>query len=201
MRWAGPARSGVEARIMRRSTPVIAMLVATLACSLALAGDAWIHVSVDTTDTEGESVRVSLPFSLVETLLPMIDIDPLREGRLVLDGVDLEGLDLRAILKEIAEAEDADFVKVRDGNETVLVSKKGGFIHVDVDEAHGGERVRVRMPLSIIDAMLTEGGEPNSLDLVAAMRALSAFEGDLITVQDGRETVRIWIDSSNSIDE
>jgi len=186
---------------MKRSTPVIAILAATLVCSLALAGDAWIHVSVDTNDADGESVRVSLPFSLVETLLPMVNIEPLRDGRLVLDDVDLEGIDLRAVLKELAEAEDTEFVKVRDGDETVSVSKKDGFLHVDVDEAHGGERVRIRMPLSIVDAMLTEGGEPNSLDLAAAMRELSTFEGDLITVQDGRDTVRIWIDSSNSIDE
>jgi len=181
--------------------PVIAFLAATLFCSLALAGDAWIHVSVDSTDADGESVRVSLPFSLVETLLPMVDVEPLHEGRLVLDDLDLEGLDLRAVLRELAEADDADFVRVRDGNETVSVSKKGGFLHVDVDESGGGERVRLRMPLSIVDAMLSGDGEPNSLDLAAAMRALSTFEGDLITVQDGRETVRIWIDSSNSIDE
>ena len=186
---------------MKRSTTVIAILAVTLACSLALAGDAWVHVSVDSTDAEGESVRVSLPFSFIETLLPMVNVEPLREGRLVLDDVDLEGLDLRALLKGIAEVDDADFIKVRDGDETVSVSKKDGFLHVDVDEAHGGERVRLRLPMSIVDALVTSDGEPNSLDLAAAMRALSAFEGDLITVQNGRETVRIWIDSSNSIDE
>ena len=184
---------------MKKSTPVIAILATILACSLAVAGDAWIHVSVDSSDAE--SVRVSLPFSLVETLLPMIDVEPLHEGRLVLDDLDLEGIDLRAVLTEFANADDADFVKVRDGDETVSVSKKGGFLHVDVDEAHGGDRVRVRVPMSIVDALITSDGEPNTLDLAAAMRVLSAFEGELVTVQGGRESVRIWIDSSNSIDE
>ena len=101
----------------------------------------------------------------------------------------------------LAEVEDANFVRVRDGSETVSVSKKDGFLHVDVDDTGRGERVRVRMPLSIVDAMITTDGQPNSLDLTAALRALSTFEGDLVTVQDGRETVRVWIDSSNSIDE
>ena len=184
---------------MKKSTPVIAILAAILFCSLTIAGDAWIHVSVDSTDAE--SVRVSLPFSLVESLLPLVDIEPLHEGRLVLDDLDLEGIDLRAVLTEFANAADADFVKVRDGDETVLVSKKGGFLHVDVDEAHGGDRVRVRVPMSIVDALVTSEGEPHSLDLAAALRALSTFEGDLVTVEGGRETVRVWIDSSNSIDE
>lgn len=186
---------------MKRSTPVIAFLAATLFCSLALAGDAWIHVSVDTTDANGESVRVSLPFSLVETLLPMVNVEPLQDGRLIIDDLDLEGIDIRAVLTELSAADDANFVRVRDGDETVSVSKKDGFLHVDVDSTGGGERVRVRMPLSIVDAMLPADGEPNSLDLAAGMRALSTFQGDLVTVQDGGETVRIWIDSSNSIDD
>jgi hypothetical protein len=186
---------------MKKRKPVIAILAATLVCSLTLAGDAWVHVSVDSTDADGESVRVSLPFSLVETLLPMIDVKPLHEGRLVLDDLDLEGFDLRAVLTELAQIDDADFVKVRDGDETVSVSKRGDFLHVDVDQADGGERVQLRVPMSIVDAMLASEGEPNSLDLASAMRALSAFEGDLISVQGGQETVRIWIDSSNGIDE
>ena len=156
---------------------------------------------MDTTDANGESVRVSLPFSLVETLLPMVDVEPLQHGRLVLDDLDLEGIDLRAVLTELADADDTNFVRVRDGEETVSVSKKDGFLHIDVDNTGGGERVRVRMPLSIVDAMLPADGEPNSLDLAAGMRALSTFEGDLVTVQDGSETVRIWIDSNNSIDD
>jgi hypothetical protein len=183
---------------MKKSTPAIAILSTILVCSLAVAGDAWIHVSVDSTDAE--SVRVSLPFSLVESLLPLVDVEPLRDGRLVLDDLDLEGIDLRAVLTEFANAPDADFVKVRDGDDTVSVAKKGGFLHVDVDEAHGGDRVRVRVPMSIVDALVASEGEPNTLDIAAAMRVLSAFEGDLVTVQGGRETVRVWIDSSNSIE-
>jgi hypothetical protein len=181
--------------------PVIAVLAAILFCSLALAGDAWIHVTVDSPDPDGESVRISVPLSLVESLLPMVNVEPLREGRLVIDELDLERIDLRGILVELSKVDDADFVKVRDGSETVLVSKRGGFLHVDVDGGEGGERVRVRVPLSIVDAMLPEDGEPNTLDLAAGMRALSTFEGDLVSVQDGSETVRVWIDSSNSIEE
>jgi hypothetical protein len=186
---------------MRTSKPVVVLLATILVCAPAMAGDAWIHVSVDSAEAGGESVRVNLPFSLVESLLPMIDAEPLREGRLVLDELDLEGIDLRAVLREIAEVEDGDFVKVRDGDETVSVSKKSGFLHVDVNESRGREQVRLRMPMSILDAMLAVDGDSNSLDLVAALRALSTFEGDLITVQDGSETVRVWIDSKSFIEE
>ncbi len=189
---------------MKRNRLFLAFIATMFLCGLAFAGDAWIHVKVDSPSGEGGIVRVNIPFSLVETILPMIDADPLKHGMLEIDEIDelnMQGLDLRAILEEFRKTGDTEFVNVQNGNETVSVQKKGDFLLVNVDSAEDGEKVRIRMPLALVDALLDIDTENNSLNLAEALKVLGEFEGDLVTVQDGDETVRIWIDNNNFIAE
>ncbi len=104
-------------------------------------------------------------------------------------------------MEEFRKTGDTEFVNVQDGSENVSVSKKGEFLLVNVDHVEGGEKVRVRMPLALEDALLDSDGDDNSLNLAAALKVLSEFRGDLVTVQDGDEQVRIWIDHNNFIAE
>ncbi len=184
---------------MKRNRIFIAFIATMFLCGLAFAGDAWIHVKVDSASGEGETVRVNIPFSIVETVLPMVDADPLKKGMLEIDEIDVEGLDLRAIMEEFRKTGDTEFVNVQDGSETVSVQKKGEFLLVNVDSDEDGEKVRVRMPLALVDALLES--DDNSLNLAAALKVLSGFEGDLVTVQDDDDIVRIWIDNNNFIAE
>jgi hypothetical protein len=138
---------------------------------------------------------------MVETVLPMVNADPLKHGNLHIEELNMEGLDLRAVMEEFRKTGDTEFVNVQDGSENVSVSKKGEFLLVNVDDAEGGEKVRVRMPLALVDALLDSENGDNSLNLAAALKVLSEFEGDLVTVQDGDEMVRIWIDNNNFINE
>jgi hypothetical protein len=57
--------------------------------------------------------------------------------------------------------------------------------------------VEVKIPLSVVDALLSGG--KNELDLVAGLRMLSS-QGDteLVSVKDEESTVRVWVDSKNS---
>jgi hypothetical protein len=199
-----PAGPVPEDATMKPNRVFIAFIAAIFICGLAFAGDAWIHVKVDSASGEGETVRVNIPFSLVETVLPMVDADPLKHGKLHIDeleNLDIDGLDLRAIMEEFRKTGDTEFVNVQDGSEKVTVSKKGEFLLVNVDDSEGGEKVRVRMPLALVDALLDADGDDDSLNLAAALKVLSEFEGDLVTVQDGDEMVRIWIDNNNFISE
>ena len=186
---------------MKPNRLFIAFIAALFICGLAFAGDAWIHVKVDSASGEGETVRVNIPFNLVETVLPMVDANPLKHGNLQIDELDMEGLDLRAVMEEFRKTGDTEFVNVQDGSEKVSVSKKGEFLLVNVDDVEGNEKVRVRMPLALVDALLESDSEDNSLNLAAALKVLREFEGDLVTVQDGDEMVRVWIDNNNFIDE
>jgi hypothetical protein len=76
------------------------------------------------------------------------------------------------------------------------VAKENGFLVVHADE-EDGEKVRVTMPLEVVDAMLS--GDSDELDLIAALDALASYNGgDLVTVESEDSHVRIWIDSSDS---
>ena len=55
------------------------------------------------------------------------------------------------------------------------------------------------MPLAVVDALLSAGEK--EFDLLAALSALAEHgEGELVVVQDGSSSVRIWIDDKNTSD-
>ena len=141
-------------------------------------------------------------------------------------GKGLDATQLRAMWNAVKETEDSEFVTVESEEETVRVAKAGKYflIHatgsaghaddsskVDDGESAAGseprgrsrlvhhESVEVKIPLDVVDALLS-GGE-DELNLTAAIEALSKHDdSDLVLVNDENQTVRIWIDSRNSID-
>jgi hypothetical protein len=57
-------------------------------------------------------------------------------------------------------------------------------------------RVEVKVPMKVVDALFSAGKD--ELDLVAALRALSASgDSEIVSVKDGENTVRVWLDSKN----
>jgi len=178
----------------------ILLLLGLLVVSTAGAADKWLHVRVEEGDHDGERVHVNVPLSLVERMLPLITVDELSEGKLILAELDgeLHGIDLRELAAALADAPDADFVTVESDDEKVRVSKEGEYLIVGVEDRdkRSSEKVRVRIPLAVVDALV--GDEPGELDLVAALRRLGEFEDTLIDIQSDGESVRVWIDSNES---
>jgi hypothetical protein len=172
-----------------------------LACaSLATAGDLWIHVYVQEDGDRGETVRVNVPFSLVQKVLPLIRNEHLRDGKVLLpDEIDLEGIDLREIWQAVRETADGEFVRVEGSDENVLVAKRDGMLIVNVDD--GDDKVRVRLPLEVIDAMFS-GDSLDEIDVLAALRVLgeSFPSEEIVTVDDGSTKVRVWIDDRQEMD-
>ena len=70
------------------------------------------------------------------------------------------------------------------------------LVNVDDD----GEKVRVRLPLDVVDAAFS--GESNQVDVVAALRVLGETypSHDIVTVEEGSTTVRVWIDTRQEMD-
>jgi hypothetical protein len=210
----------------------------TIGAQSTPSGDRWLHVRVISSDADGESVSVNVPLELAEKVLPIINKNQLHGGKITVDKLDADGVDLRALLEAVKSAKDGEFVTVngKDG-EDVRVAKQGGFllVHVtDVDShrthAHNANKhaskdsadktqdgknyvegesagkealntsvshVEVRVPLAVVDALLS--GKKDELDLLAGLRMLSA-QGDteLVSVKDGEESVRVWVDSKNT---
>lgn len=178
----------------------IAFLTLTLALpALALAGDKantsdgpWIHIEVRERDGDGASVNVNLPISLADVALKMVQEKSGKHSRIRVEDEDFTVQDMREMWAEVRRAGDAEFVTVKDGDETVSVSRKGESVFVNVD-GDDGEKVRIELPVAVVDALLS--GEGDELDVASAVGKMKDMKkGEIVRVEDGEDTVRIWID-------
>ena len=177
-------------------------------------GDQWIHVRVVSKEDKGETVRVNVPIELAEKVIPAINKDNLKHGRLHIDNGHMDDVDFRALLDAVRTAKDGQYVTVHSNESNVKVEKKAGYLYVfvtDKDEARKSakgdakaasaneSKVEVKVPMKVVDALFSGGKD--ELDLVAALKALAA-NGDveLVSVKDSENTVRVWIDSKNVSD-
>ena len=185
---------------MKRILLGVAMVVSV--STAALAADRWVHIKVEDGGTNGEVVRVNVPLSLAEKVLPAITTKELRGGKVKVTDAKIEEVDLRAILEAVRTAPDNEFVTVESKRDHVRVAKSAGNLLIKVREGSEAEKekhetVDVSIPFPVIDALLSAGKD--ELDVLAAVRALGAI-GDtvLVSVNDKNSKVRIWVDSRNT---
>ncbi len=176
----------------------VLLAAATLAAQSAQP-ERWLHVRVDNQADKGELVRVNVPLALAEKLLPTIHHEGLRNGKISLGHMEVEGVYIHALLDAVRTTRDGEFVTVQSGHGDVRVVKQAGFVlvHVREDRADKKQRVEIRVPMTVVEALLSSGN--NELDLVAAIHALAAHgDTELVRVQDEKSTVRVWLDSRNT---
>jgi hypothetical protein len=163
----------------------------------AVASDYWFHVRVEE-GHGGARVSVNLPISLFERALPLIPELSEDSHHIHFDHTHLDVEDLRAMWRELRDSPDMTLVKVEDHGENVRVWKEKGHFYVNVDERHG-DKVDVRLPLGVVDALLSG----DRLDVRGAVEALvAAGGGDFVTINDDRDgdRVRVWIDRTPEAD-
>ena len=197
-----------------------AMLLTSFAASAQTASnsssnDKWLHVRVVSSDNKGETVRVNIPLELAEKVLPAINKDRLHNGKVTIDHNEMDGVDCRALFAALKDTKDGEFVTVQSHDSDVQVAKQGGYMLVHVTEKrwHEGKdskdskeakmteksRVEVKVPMKVVEALFSAGKD--ELDVLAALRALSAHgDTELVSVKDGEQTVRVWLDSKNVAD-
>jgi len=169
--------------------------------------DQWIHVRVISTDAKGESVRVNIPMSFAEKIIPTICAKKFHNGKVNFDN-HIDDVDLRSMLEAIQSTPDNEFVTVQGRDQDVRVAKAGGNLVIKVHEKHTykhgekvtrGQDVDVKVPLVVVKALLS--GNKDELDIMAGIHALSALGNvELVNVNDGEQTVRVWTDTSSSSD-
>jgi hypothetical protein len=175
----------------------------------ALAGEPehWLHIRVEDRGGRGENVSLNVPLTLAEKVLPAINADQLRGGRVRLHCADLNGVDLRALLSAVHGAADGEFVTVASPEENVRVAKQADHLIVQVKEKHGrvqgkqrnASQVQIKVPMVVAEALLR--GPKDQLDLVAAVRALNSYgASELVAVEDDDQTVHIWVDDRSAAD-
>ena len=182
---------------MKQFTPVAVLALALVFGASAAAAAPWLHIHVDEGGDDPTTVRINVPVSLVKAVIPAIQAEEFSHGKIRIDGHDLDHIELREIWSALREAEDGEYITVESKDDNVRVAKEAGYlvIHV-VESGRKGTTVDVRMPIPVVEALLS--GEPDELDLLAAVEALGEVgEGELIVVNDDEDNtkVRIWIEN------
>lgn len=177
-----------------RLLTLAAVALAATALPAAAAPDLWLHVHVDESGSENAQVRVNLPLSLIESMLPMIEgASEIQDGRIVIDDSELSVDDLRRVLHSLVDSPNTTFAEVQTDDERVVFFKDGAYLRVETEATAEGTEVRARFPIAVLEALVS--GPANELDVAAALRALADHgAGDLVTVRDRDATVRVWID-------
>jgi hypothetical protein len=190
-------------------------LAQSTSATSSTAKEQWIHVRVESTEDKGETVRVNVPVEMAEKVLPAINKDRLRNGKVHIDSAHLDDVDLRTLLDAVRSSKDGEYVTVQSRENDVRVAKNNGYLYVYVTEKNptkktvkgetgkpnsGKEsKVEVKVPMKVVDALFSAGKD--ELDIVAALQALSANgDTELVNVKDSENTVHIWIDSKNVAD-
>lgn len=159
----------------------------------------YLHVKIDGTNTK-ELVRVNIPLSLAEKVIPAIHQNQLHDGKVEIGDFHANGVDLMAIIDAVKSAPDGEFVTVQEPDANVRVAKENGKMVVHVRDKNDGEKVDVTIPWEVAQALASATGQ-RQLNLEAAIQALDrAGDATLVTVTDNDETVRVWIDSRNTSD-
>jgi hypothetical protein len=182
---------------MTRTKTLSLTLAALLLAALpAEAADLWFHVKVQESAGDHANVTVNFPLPLVEKFLAAIPEEHFRDGNIVIEDAEFDAARLRELWREVQNTPDMTFVTVTTDNETVKVAKDRGYLVARTTERSAdGAEVHARIPLAVVEALLS--GEGNTLNLQAGLAALAAHgEGELVTVNERDNNVRVWIDSS-----
>jgi hypothetical protein len=177
--------------------------------TLAMPAERWIHVRVTGSGPDGERVRINIPLTLAEAVLPTIKAANLSEGKVKVAGRAFDQVDLHALLESVRKAPDNQFVTVNSKDQDVEVAKAGEFLLIKVHEIRGRagkaaaaqkttNMVNIKIPFKVADALLS--GSKDELNVLAGVRALDEYPNlELVSVQDEKDNVRIWVDSGNNI--
>ncbi len=175
----------------------LSMIGVVLACGFALAQTRqWVHVRVA---SEGEEkFNLNLPLSLIDTRLPMIEDKQFGNHRS--HGMHWENQEwtieeLRELWNAVKQEHGYDLASFGNRDSEVRLFLDDKYLRVESEES-SRDRVTARIPISVVDALLSGSG--NRLDLSAGIDALKQLDGDeLISVEAERGSVQVWIDDQS----
>jgi hypothetical protein len=160
--------------------------------TVAASDERWIHVRVDETQGSKGRVDIQVPIGMISSLLPVLK-GKHAHGNIKVDCKDVNLAEMRQYWNAVRTAKDGKYVTVRDEDSDVHISKSGGFFRLTVDDKDGGSRVRMKVPLPLVDAVFAG---KNEIDLEALGTALAKVPvGEILTVDDDDSHVRVWIDA------
>jgi hypothetical protein len=151
-------------------------------------GTGILVVNVEEGGPDGHHWTIPIPLILVRPLATLL---PAEKSRIHCPELaEYHEMALR-VVRELAAAPDADFVRVEEAGETVLIRKANGRFEIHVDKS--AEQALVRLPAAAVEEVLASYDDEafHLKDLVSASRHLS--RGDVVRVVSREERVRIAI--------
>ncbi|PWT90646.1 MAG: hypothetical protein C5B54_06795 [Acidobacteria bacterium] len=177
------------------------MLLVLAILSVSLSAQAstqqWVHLRVENQKGHKgpEKVKVNIPVSLMETLVPMVEEEGIKEGKIKIEDKDIDIRQLRKVWSALKQEGDNEYVSVESDDTNLHVKKEGNYLIVRTDEKSKSQ-VDIQIPVSVVDAMLS--GQDDELNLMAALQALKDSKvKDFISIKDEDTTVHVWIDENN----
>jgi hypothetical protein len=177
-----------------RVTAILLLSAGTLASAST---ERWIHVRVKNVKGVSGDVSVNLPIELASAALYSIPSDQEHHGKFHLQG-SVNGADVRAMLDAVSRSPDNVFVTIERRDKEVSVEKSGRNLVIKIADKpaipnHLAKTVDIKVPVSVVRALVAKNSD--DLDVGAGIRAL-ASEGELdVTMNNEKETVRIWTDT------
>lgn len=169
-------------------------LAVTLALSPAAfaADEAYLHIRM--VDSNGAVSNINLPASSIGNSLPGLASNMLKDGRIRIEGAEIDLYKLRQLWIAMRDLQDATFVSIDNNNESVRLLKEDGFLVArSTPKTEQGRRLEARIPAAAVDALLS--GADNEINITAAIEALAGYGGqDLINLSGGGMEVRVWVD-------
>ena len=160
----------------------------------------YLHVKVSNPVTH-ELVRVNVPLTLAEKVIPAVNHGQLRDGKVEIGNFRADNVNVHAILDALKTAPEGEFVTVQDTGSDVRVAKERGQLVVHVIDKNSRENVDVTVPWDVAQALISDTNE-DQLNVEAAVKALeSVGDTTLVRVSGHDENVRVWIDSRNTDSE
>jgi hypothetical protein len=181
---------------MKSKTILRSAMTAGLALSLAgslYATELWLHMNVK--EAKGEHVSLNIPLSTAKGMAGLLGAEA-HGGKVRMGDKDMDARELRHLWQAVKDSPDANFVTVDGPEGKVRIAKSGGYLLIRADETKGhNSRVDIKIPAPVIEALISGTGD--ELNLEAALEALAQHgEGELMTVDDDHDTVRMWVDHS-----
>jgi hypothetical protein len=166
---------------MKTVLVVIGSLI--LFAGVTLAALPWVVVDVRQTEPEAFYISIPLPLTLARAALLFVDED---DARIEIPELARFITEAEQIVRLLADAPDAELVRISGRHEEVIVAKVGDNLVIDVETR--GEEVHVRVPLSRLEELLSyyDGEAFEVSDLLDVVGAISP--GEIVQVR-GRDRV------------
>ena len=171
---------------MKTFLAVVGSLI--LLAGVTLAALPWVVVDVRQAEPEAFHITVPLPLPLARAALLFVDED---ETRVEIPELARFYPAAEKMVRLLADAPDAELMRVSSRDEEVIIAKVGDRLEIDVETQD--EEVHVRIPLSRLEELLSyyDGEAFEISDLLDVVEAISPGELVLVRGRDHEVTLAI----------